>query len=246
MLVDAHTHLDHYDAATLETVMAEIERFSVKSIAVATDVPSYQKTIAIAGRSPLIVPVFGIHPAQAARWVDRLDELAPFLAETPMFGEIGLDFHWVEDQQTYPAQRQVFTFFLKAAQAQDKPVNLHTKGAEAEIADLLARYSLRRVIVHWYSGPDGPFYELLSLGCAFTVGVEVLHSESIAALVQQITLERLLTETDGTSGLAWLTGETGMPHHIEPVLERIATLKGVDVPTVREVVASNLEGLLER
>ena len=243
MLVDAHTHLDHYDEETLAVVLGETERLGVRTIAVAVDVPSYVRTLAIAERSPLITSTFGIHPWRAADWVDRLDELDPYLAQTPMIGEIGLDFHWIEDERTYPAQRQVFEFFLAAARDQDKPVNLHTKGAEAEIAALLARYEIRRAIVHWYSGPHEPFQAMLALGCYFTVGVEVLTSEAIVELAQRIPLDRLLTETDGPGGLEWLTGETGMPHHIDVVVDKLAAIRNIDRNRIEEAIASNLHAL---
>ena len=224
MLVDAHTHLDDYTAAQLPTALAEIDRLEMLTLANSVDLASYRRNLAIADGSPRIVVGLGIHPARAAACVDQLDAYRPLLADAPYIGEIGLDYHWVEDAATYPAQRTVFEFFLAAARDLDKPVNLHTKGAEAEILDLLDRYHIRRAIVHWYSGPLDVFRELVARGYAFTIGVELHHSPLIRQLATEVPLSQLLTETDGPTGLEWLTGEVGYPRHIVPVVAELARL----------------------
>lgn len=244
MYVDAHTHLDHYDEAQLTKAIAEIEQHSILTFAVAVDVPSYQRQQEIARQSELIVPCFGIHPWRAAEYADHLEGLQPLIDATPMIGEIGLDFHWVEDTTTYPKQRQVFEFFLQEAAAQDKVVNLHTKGAEAEIVSLLAHYQIKRPLIHWYSGPLDVFYQLVALDCYFTIGVELTHSPLLQQLACEIPLNRLLTETDGPGGLAWLTGEIGMPHHIPELVQHIATLREMEPSAVVQTIWNNAQRLL--
>ncbi|HXG52499.1 MAG TPA: TatD family hydrolase [candidate division Zixibacteria bacterium] len=226
MLIDAHVHLDKY-GNDLPRALQEIEAERVLTIAVASDVPSYLETRRIAERSPLVVPGFGIHPARAARYAERLREAAPLIEESPLLGEIGLDFHWVRDAATYPAQRRVFAYFLAAAREQRKAVNLHTKGAEREVLDLLERYNVSRAIVHWYSGPLDILRALAELGAYFTVGVELLYSETIRTVARQIPDDRLLLETDNPGGLKWLVGTSGMPRHLKEVATALAALKGV-------------------
>lgn len=244
MLVDAHTHLDHYDGEILETALAEIRAHRILSFSNAMDVPSYRRTLAIAERSPLIVPSFGIHPVRAVQYVDRLETLHPFIRQSPLLGEIGLDYHWVEDENTYSAQREVFEFFLAAARDQDKVVNLHTKGAETEILALLEAYDIRRAIVHWYSGPMDVFAALVERGVFFTIGVEVLHSESIRSFARRLPPGQLLTETDNPSGLEWLTGTLGMPRHIVDVVTEIARIRETTPGTIVEIVQRNFATLL--
>lgn len=244
MLVDAHTHLDHYEPEQLPEVLAEIDRLDVLTLANSLHLDSYRRNLEIARDNPRIVVGLGVHPWHAAAWVERLAELEPYLAAAPFFGEIGLDFHWVEDPATYPAQREVFDFFLAAARELDRPVNLHTKGAEAEILARLDHFGIRRAIIHWYSGPLDPFTALVERGYAFTVGVEVLHSDAIRELARRIPLDQLLTETDGPTGLAWLTGEPGYPHHLVDVLAELARLRGEREEILQEAVAQNAQRLL--
>jgi TatD DNase family protein len=244
MLVDAHAHLDHYEDAVLEVVLSEIVEHQIWTLSNAMDVPSYRRTLEIASRCELVLPSFGIHPWRATAYADRLDDLQPLIDGSPILGEIGLDYHWVEDRAAYPAQREVFEFFLSAAGEQDKVVNLHTKGAEAEILDLLDSYQVQRAIVHWYSGPLNVFHEMVDRGMYFTIGVEVLHSEQIRNYARILPLDQLLTETDNPGGLEWLTGTPGMPHHVRAVVEEVARLRQIAVDVVVEAVHRNLTTLL--
>ncbi len=113
--------------------------------------------------------------------------------------------HWVEDRATYPIQREVLAFFLDAAHAQNKIVNLHTKGAEAEILELLERHRVERAIVHWYSGPLDIADALAARGALFSIGVELHTSALIQELARKLPLELLLSETDNP-------GQRGVVH----------------------------------
>ncbi|MEM7802510.1 MAG: TatD family hydrolase [Chloroflexota bacterium] len=247
MLVDAHTHLDHFDQADWQTARDEIERLPVKCWAVSTDIKSYQRTLELAGRSKQTLVTFGIHPWEAHLYADRLELLEPWIEQSPHLGEIGLDFHWVKERERYALQHQVFTFFLERASRQQKIVNLHTKGAESETADLLERHSIPKAVVHWYSGPLDPFQRLVAYGSFFTFGIELLYSEHIAQLAAETPLDQMLTETDGPTALAWLTDdrEKSMPRHVQPVLNRVAEIKKMPVEACQTAIFSNWTKLFE-
>lgn len=244
MLIDAHAHLDHYDDALLPRVLAEIDRLQTLTIGVSMDPASYARTCSLARRSDLIVPTFGVHPWHAPEHVHQLDALQPLIDGSPMLGEIGLDYHWVEDRTSYPAQRAVLEFFLRAAREQGKVVNLHTKGAEAEVLALLDRYAIERAIVHWYSGPLEIAMALAARGVWFTIGVELHSSPLIQELAVRLPLAQLLTETDNPGGVQWLTGETGMPGHLLGVIAALARLRGVDDAEMRDITRRNMGRLM--
>src|SRR6187549_3129021 len=195
MLIDAHVHLDKY-GDLLDQALSEIDEQRIFTIATAMDVPSYLELRKIAARSALVLPPFGVHPRRAAEYAQRLPELSRYIEMSPAIGEIGLDFHWVKDAGTYPAQRKVLEYFIAAAAEQNKFVNLHTKAGEKEILDLLERYDVKRAIIHWYSGPMDILRAMIDYGCYFTIGVEVLYSDYIKEIARTIPDHLLLTETD--------------------------------------------------
>ena len=244
MRIDAHLHLDMYgeDAAA---AVAEIEEHRIFSISVALDPDAYAATNELVGDCPFVLPAFGIHPWVALDHVDRLDRLAALVTETPMIGEIGLDHHWVKDPAAYPAQMRVLEFFLDAARDQEKVVNLHTKGAEHEIAQALRRFETRRAIVHWYSGPMDAFRELADLGVYFTVGVEVLRSDAIREVARAISPERLLTETDNPGASRWHASASGRPRLLLHVLDELARVLGCSAAAVEAQVHENFLALAD-
>ena len=244
MLIDAHAHLDKY-GDDLDTALEEIGKNQVFTIAVAMDVPSYKRCLEIRDMCELVLPTFGIHPRRAPEYVDRLSELSPFIEQSPAIGEIGLDFHWVKDSSQYPAQLKVLEYFLAAAHEQKKLVNLHTKGAEKKIIELLERYDVQRAIIHWYSGPLDILRALVQFGAYFTIGVEVLYSETIQAIAKELPENLLLTETDNPGGLKWLKGVVGMPNQIEKVVEAIGKLRGVSSESLALTVHENFLRLIE-
>jgi TatD DNase family protein len=238
MLVDAHAHLDKYGKG-LAPALGEIEQHGIFTWAVSMDLPSYERNLEIAERCSLVLPTFGIHPRRAPDYASRLNELSSWIERSPAIGEIGLDLHWVEDSSQYPAQRKVFEYLLAAAREQKKIVNLHTKGAEKEVLDLLERYGIVRAIVHWYSGPLDILRALADYGAYFTLGVEILTSEEIRHIARAVPLDRILTETDNPGGLKWLRGTLGMPKIILEVIEQIAAIKQETAEAIVRAVEEN-------
>jgi len=161
-----------------------------------------------------------------------------------MIGEIGLDHYFVEDASAYPAQRKVLDYFLGVAEDQEKTISLHTKGAEKEVLELLDRYDIPRVIVHWYSGPVDIFREMVARGVYFTVGIEMLHSEHLQTIAQEIPLGRLPTETDNPGGPKGFIGEPGMPALLKDVVRGIAEVKKTTVEAIVQTVHASLTELI--
>jgi len=245
MLIDAHVHLDRY-GELLDRALKEIEAENIFTVATAMDIPSYLELQKIGERSELVLPTFGVHPRRAAEYADRLQEIGRNIEASPAIGEIGLDFHWVKDTGTYPAQRKVLEYFIAAAREQNKFVNLHTKAGEKEILDLLEKYDVRRAIIHWYSGPMDILRAMIDFGCYFTIGVEVLFSDYIKAIANAVPDHLLLTETDNPGALRWLkkTDEVGMPNAIEQVVEALANLKLSTAERIEALVHRNFVRLV--
>ena len=243
MLIDAHSHLNKYEEE-LESALKQINEHRIFTISTSMDLPSYQRNLEIADRCNLVLPTFGIHPWNASEYVDRLEGLRWAINQSPMIGEIGLDHHFVTDAAQYPTQTKVLEFFLTTASQQGKIVNLHTKGAEKEVLDLLRRYNIQRAIIHWYAGPLDILQAMIEQGLYFTVGVEVFYSSHIQNIAQALPSERLLTETDNPGGQKWLTGTGATPLLIRDVVQKLAELRKTTDQAMIETVESNFTRLI--
>jgi TatD DNase family protein len=225
MYIDAHAHLDKYDLQ-LPQVIEEIEQHEIFTISVSMDPGGYAKSKAIEDQTEWVLSTFGVHPWNAPTFHSQLEALQPLIDASPMVGEIGLDYHFVPEPENHTLQRDVFMHFVKQGISQKKVLNIHSKGAEADVDRILGELGARRAIIHWYSGPIKELHALAEKGMYFTVGVEVLYSAAIQEIAKSVPSSLLLTETDNPGGYGWLTGYPGMPSIITPVVHKLAELRG--------------------
>jgi TatD DNase family protein len=244
MLIDAHCHLDRY-GDNLAYALEQIRQHRIFTISNSMDLSSYEQNMKIAATSDLILPVFGIHPWNAPEYVGCLEDLDWAISESPMIGEVGLDYYFVKETSRYDDQRKVFEHFLKAASRQRKIVIVHTKGAESEALQLLQKYNTERVVIHWYSGPWHVLKAMVEHGFYFTIGVEVLFSQHIQDIAGYLPAELMLTETDNPGGKASLTGNIGTPLLIKDIIGKLAEIRGTSAQIIITTVQNNLMRLAE-
>ena len=246
MFIDAHTHLDHFTLEEIDVIFSEIDSMPCQTWAVSMDLESWKKTQKLAAGRSDILPTFGIHPWNAHLFAKRLDELDDPVSQSKHIGEIGLDFHWVEEKDRWPLQEIVFDFFLQKAAEQNKIVNLHTKGAEPLVLEKLRKFNVEQVIIHWYSGDLDTYKAMVDFGCYFTFGVELPFNESIQACALHCPSDQLLTETDGPGALEWLNGERSRPMHLPAIVEFLADLRQENPKELQEQISQNYLNLLKK
>ena len=164
----------------------------------------------------------------------------PYIKEAKVIGEIGLDFYWVEDKKSYPRQMEIFEYFLAKAGKNNKPLSLHTKGAESEILGLIKKYGLKPPMIHWYSGPMDIFKKLLDYGCYFTIGADAGYSGLTEEIVKNLPPDKILTETDGPTALEWVNGDYGYPDLVKSIVKKISRIKNIAPGELTEIIYDNL------
>jgi TatD DNase family protein len=248
MLIDAHTHIDRFELTgedALASALDEIHSRKIFSVSNSMDLSSYDRNREIASTCAYVLPIFGVHPWNASHYVNCLESMDEAIDESPMIGEIGLDTFFVDDESEYPKQRKVLEYFFAASKQLNKIVNLHTKGAEETVYDLVKEFEIPRVIVHWYSGPLDVFEKLADIGCYFTVGIEALYSEHVQTIARSVPSDRLLTETDNPGGPKAFIGNWGTPGLIEDVVQKVAKLRDLSSDeALMALVRSNLLNLI--
>ncbi len=230
MYIDFHNHLDFYKKDFIYEAINDINKNNIKTVACSMDLNSYNKNIELVKDSKFIIPTFGVHPSRTFEFIDKIDELEEFVKKTPIIGEVGLDFYWVEDKNTYKSQIQIFEKFLKYANKYNKYINIHTKGAEELVLELIKKYNLsEQSIIHWYSGDKNTLNKLIDAKCYFTASVDLPYSEKSREIAKSIPIAKLLGETDGPTALEWINGEYGMPSEIINVYKHICEIKNIDI-----------------
>lgn len=242
MYIDCHTHLDFFEN-NIEKAIKDINDNKILTIANSMDIESYIKNKEYSIKSKFIKTCFGIHPWKAAEYKGDLQSLIPYIEESEIIGEIGLDYLWVEDKNTFEPQRKVFNFILEESIKRSKVVNLHTKDAEEEIYEALKKYNYSKAIIHWYSGDIVTLEKFIDIGCYFTISVDIGYSEKSYEVLSKIPMDKLLIETDGPTALEWVNGEYGYPSEIKSVYEKVAKFKNIDVKELLVIVEENFQRL---
>jgi len=203
------------------------------------DIDSYLINKEYSKKSEYIIATFGVHPWKAAEYKGELKALVPYIEESDLIGEIGLDYVWVEDKGTYEAQRRIFNFILEESIKRNKVITIHTKGAEEEIYNVLKKHDYNKVIIHWYSGDIETLHKFIELGCYFTVSVDAGYSKLTDEIIARIPIDRLLVETDGPTALEWVNGEYGYPSAIMDVVKKAAERKGLSAEKLSKIIEDN-------
>lgn len=180
--------------------------------------------------SSVIHPTFGLHPWQAERY--SFQDMEPWLLKTSIVGEIGMDSVWCSVPLS--SQEKILCAQLELASDQKKPVILHTKGQETQIARLLRRYD-NTYLVHWYSGTDG-LSDFLDLDCYFTIGPDVFCNPEVRRAALLAPENRLLVETDGISAVQWA---------YENAAEAVPSLSKFSLPPFQDIGAVLKRGIEE-
>ena len=166
MLIDVHCHANLY--LVLEEIIKEALNFGVqKIISVGMSYNSLERILEISNSFDNIYPALGIHPEEVKMNENIENQLETVIAlikknreKLCAIGEIGLDHHFIKEKEFYPLQKNIFEQMLSLAQDLELPINLHTKGAEKIVFDMLPSYKIPNINIHWYSGPE----DLLNVG----------------------------------------------------------------------------------
>jgi TatD DNase family protein len=242
MLIDVHCHANLY--LNLDRIVNEAENEGVsKIIAVSMSAKSLERVIDVSKKYSQIYPALGIHPEEVRmnkEIADQLDSVRCYInnhkEEICAIGEIGLDHHFVKEEDLYPLQRTIFEKMLDLAQKLNLPVNLHTKGAEKEIFDLLPSYDLPNANIHWYSGPEQFLKQGIDRGYYFSITPAISYSTAVRNVVSMVNEERLLLESDGP---VKYSGAAGTPSMVRNVLDSVSKIKGIDPSLLEEKILNN-------
>lgn len=187
--------------------------------------------------SDILIPTYGLHPWKADQFT--VAEMIPYLEKGRLIGEIGMDCEWCD---VLPARQQaVFQQQLDLAGDWDAPVILHTKGREQEVLAMISRYK-NPFLVHWYASED--FLDgYIKQDCFFTVGPDASINPAVKKVIREVSIHRLLVETDGIKAVEWALNKpisaAVIPGVLKNTMELIAAEKKLSLEDVERYLEEN-------
>lgn len=154
-------------------------------------------------------------------------------------GEIGLDYHWMEDPEE--VQKEGFRKQIELARRVKLPIVIHTREALQDTLDILKEYKNVGGILHCYPGSyeaAKPFLDRYYIGVGGTVTFK--NNRKTKELVKKLSLEKIVLETD----CPYLTpvpfrGKRNEPGYTKYVAEEIARIKEISVEEVINITTEN-------
>ncbi len=249
MLIDVHCHANLY--LVLEEIIKDAKNVGVqKIISVGMSFISLERILEISNNFDTIYPALGIHPEEVTmnkNIENQIDLVINLIKQNKenicAIGEIGLDHHFIKEKELYPLQKKIFKNMLSLAQELDLPVNLHTKGAEKIVFDMLPSYKIPNINIHWYSGPEDLLNIGIDRGYYFSITPAIKYSPAVKKTVEKVDKELLLLESDGP---VKYSGKIGTPAMIREVLNTISNIKKIDPKDLELQIEENTKKIFPK
>lgn len=239
-IIETHFHLDYLKEGSAQEILAlaravGVERFMTISV----DPSNMPKVLELAHEHADVWATLGVHPHEAQHFDDACAQFMHAHAKDDKvvaIGEIGLDYFY--EHSPREVQRQAFCAQLEIAIAQNLPVVIHTRDADADCAAILKDYApkmAKKGVLHSFT--SGLELAQLAIDLGFCLGINGIvtfgKAENVRDIVRAVPLTHLLLETDAP----FLTplpyrGVENNPKYLPFIAEKIAEVKGVPVHDV--------------
>ncbi|MDG6899200.1 MAG: TatD family hydrolase [Nitrososphaerota archaeon] len=219
--VDSHMHLDppEYVSGVARSVSSE-----AVLVACGVDRKTSEGVVAASAAYPgTVYPFVGLHPSEAEKDKD-LSWIAPMLELARGLGEVGLDPSYSPTGEG-SAQLNAFRYQLQAAEAAKVPVHVHSRGAEAQVMEVLGSFSTGPLLVHWLEAEDA-LPAVLRRGYFVSFSPALLYSKKLQRLARRCDPALTLVESDSPVAYAPLGGVHG-PALVPSVAFRLAEIWGM-------------------
>lgn len=243
MLVDAHCHLgDGAFDVDRDAVLARARAAQVAHIVVIGGTPAEsERAVALATARTGLSATAGLHPHEARTWSDdvaaRVKDLLA-LPEVVALGETGLDYHY--EHSPRDAQRRAFEAQLALGAATGKPVVVHAREADDDVAAML-RSGGATVVLHSFSSGPKVVEAGLAIGAYFSFsGMITFKNWNPAVPLTDYPSNRLLVETDAPY-LAPVPhrGQRNEPAFVRAVAAGLAGARRETVETIERQTTDN-------
>ncbi len=246
-ITETHCHLEYLKDRPLdETLRLAAEAGIDRIVTIGVDPGNLDKVMELADTYPQVYFTQGIHPHDSkdgteTEW-NKIRERASH-PKMVAVGEIGLDYHY--NNSPPDIQRKHFRLQLEIAAEMDKPVVIHSRDADEDMAAMLAEFAprlKRKGVVHSFSSGLTLAQTALDLGfyLGFNGIITFPKAENVREAVRLCPLERILVETDAP----FLTpvphrGKENAPHLLPLVLAKLAELKGTSIDKAAGMTRAN-------
>ena len=248
-MIDTHSHLFVEEfSEDLPSVIQRAKDVGVERVFMPNiDDESLEDMLKVCSLYPgYCFPMLGYHPtsvdassmAKVLRMKEHLVSGHPFIA----IGEVGLDLYW---DKTYLREQQlVLDEQIQWALEWDLPMVIHCREAFVELFDVLKPYknSELKGVFHSFTGTQDEAREALEYD-NFMLGINgvvTFKKSSLPEVLKQVSLERLVLETDSPYlAPTPFRGKRNESSFVVKVADKLAEIYGVSKSEICSITSNN-------
>ena len=112
-------------------------------------------------------------------------------------GEIGLDRTYIDSEDEWNIQKEVFSKQLSLAEKYNKPVSIHSRKTLSDIFEMLSSYKIPGVLLHWFDGNKSQLRIAMDNQYFVSYGPLLIYANDKQVLLTKTDPSQFLVETDG-------------------------------------------------
>tara|TARA_B110001454_G_scaffold70089_1_gene68299 strand:- start:123 stop:878 length:756 start_codon:yes stop_codon:yes gene_type:complete len=198
-IYDAHIHLsDPEYKSNVDMILNYMDLLKIKACCVSMDLETSNETMNLCEKSKNVLPFLGIHPEMAQKEslsvYDLIEENHQIING---IGEIGLDRTYIDSEDEWNIQKQVFSKQLSLAEKFNKPISIHSRKTLTDIFEILPSYKIPGILLHWFDGNKSQLKIAMDNQYFVSYGPLLIYANDKQVLLGKTDLSQLLVETDG-------------------------------------------------
>lgn len=247
---DSHAHLDDERfKEDREQLIQEIQQAGVtKLISAGYSLEASIMAKKLASEYDFIYATSGISPndipqTEKELWIilEQIKEIASQSKKIVAIGEIGLDYHWNEENKEL--QRLAFVEQIELANELALPIVIHTREAVMDTIAILKQYQVSlKGVFHCCPLNRELVKEALKLGfyISFAGPVTFKNSKNADEIIALVPNDRMLVETDSPYlSPEPLRGKRNDSRNVKYIAQKIADVKNMQLEEVARITYQN-------
>ncbi|HSX01899.1 MAG TPA: TatD family hydrolase [Candidatus Saccharimonadia bacterium] len=248
MLIDTHAHI-HFDEYRdeLDAVLERAHAVGVdKLLCVGVDEQDSGQAVAVARAYDNVWATVGLHPHEADRGYEALEEVARLaeLDKVVGIGECGLDYY--KSETSREDQERALRFQLELGLERDLAMVFHVRDAFDDFFRIIDEYENVRGVVHCFTAGTEEMRQVVKRGLYIALNGIMTFSKDARQLAaaREVPLDHLVLETD----CPFLTpvphrGQRNEPAYTALTAKFLAELRGEPLEDVAAATTRNAEAL---
>lgn len=247
MLFDTHTHLnvEQFAKDSKEVIQRAKDHGVSKMAVVGFDYPTIKRSLELSKNNEGIYSIVGWHPTKAGSYSEEVEKMLTNLVEKEeiiALGEMGLDYHWMEDSKEI--QIDSFRKQIRLAKKLNLPIVVHNRESTEDVYRVLKEEKIEKIggIMHSFNLSPEWLEKFLDLGMhiSFSGVLTFKNAAKVKESAKRVPLDKILIETDAP----YLSpepnrGKRNEPSYVRFVAKELAELLELPVEKIAEITSEN-------